>query len=120
MPVEPIPSLPPRPEYPAPHITDVDLKEFIIPLYSRKWYIKFMFKKGIVDAKAWQKCPILSRNYDLSTFEATMDFVTEIAKISQAEDVRFSIKNVVHSFILILDHSVALPHRYIRGQTGLR
>jgi hypothetical protein len=87
--VDPIPPLPHRPEFPAPQITEKDLQDYIIPLYSRKWYISYRFKKGIQDTNTWYKSAVLTRNYVFQTFAGTMDFVTEAARLAQVEDVSF-------------------------------
>ena len=90
MPVEPLPLLPAWSEYPVPHITDSELEDYIIPLYSRKWYIACKFKRGSTDSDKWRKSATLNRNYDFPTFESTMDFVSEVARLCQLEDVSVS------------------------------
>lgn len=87
MPVDPIPPLPRWPSYPAPQITDQDLKDYIIPLYSRRWFINYFFKKGFLQSRTWHKSATLCRIFDFPTLEATVDFVTRVAKVSQVEDV---------------------------------
>ena len=87
VPVNPIPSLPPCPEYPVPHIIDSDVQDYIVPLYSRAWFMAYRYKKGFVNTDRWYRCATLSRNYNFKTFGATMDFVTEVARLSQTEDV---------------------------------
>lgn len=84
---EPIPELPPRPHYPALQIGDKELKQFVIPLYSRKWGILYGFKQGVVNKNKWYKSAQMAKTFDFTTFEATMDFVTEVARLAQTEDV---------------------------------
>lgn len=85
--VEDLPELPGRPEYPMHQLKDQQLHKYIIPLYSRQWRINYTFKKAIVDSRQWYKSATLCRTYEFYSFERMMDFVTEIAKISQKEAV---------------------------------
>ena len=85
--VEDLPELPGRPEYPVYQLKDEQLHKYIVPLYSRQWRINYTFKKAIVDSRQWYKSATLCRTYDFFSFERMMDFVAEVAKISQKETV---------------------------------
>jgi hypothetical protein len=45
-----------------------------------------------------------------------MDFLTELGRTAQAEDVSSSFRNDIQLFVLIPGRSIALPQRYVRGQ----
>lgn len=90
MPCYPIPQLPPRPEYPASQIDDKMLRDYMVPLYSRKWAIIYGFKWAVGNKSVWYKTPLVAKTFEFPTFEATMDFVTEVARLAQAEDVSTS------------------------------
>lgn len=84
---DPLPPLPPLPEFPVPQIDDKDLKDYVLPLYSRKWAVLYGYKRCIVDKDTWYKSAIISKMFEFPTFETTMDFVTEVARLAQTEDV---------------------------------
>lgn len=86
---DPIPLLPPLPEYPVSQIDDKDLKDYVLPLYSRKWAILYGYKRTITNEAMWYKSALISKTFEFPTFEATMDFITEVARLAQAEDVSF-------------------------------
>jgi len=86
MPCDPIPPLPSLPEYPVFQINDKELKDYVVPLYSRKWAILYGYKRCITNKDTWYKSALISKMFEFSTFEATMDFVTEVARLAQAED----------------------------------
>lgn len=87
MPCEPIPRLPGQPEYPVQQITDEELREYIIPLYSRKWSIHYTWKRPIMTKENWYKCAVLHKGFEFATFESTMDFVEEVSRLAQIENV---------------------------------
>jgi hypothetical protein len=90
MPAGPIPSPPPRTEYPATQITDSDIRTYLVPLYSRKWFITYERKKGIARPDILYSTAVLRRSYEFSMFESAMDFVNEVARLSHAEKVSSS------------------------------
>ena len=110
--VEDLPELPGRPEYPMHQLTDQQLQKYIIPLYSRQWRINYTFKKAIVDSRQWFKSATLCRTYEFYSFERMMDFVTEIAKISQKEAVSL----IAYRSDMPFSQSIALPCCHIRGK----
>ena len=110
--VEDLPELPGRPEYPMHQLTDQQLQKYIIPLYSRQWRINYTFKKAIVDSRQWFKSATLCRTYEFYSFERMMDFVTEIAKISQKEAVSL----IAYRSDMPFSQFIALPCCHIRGK----
>lgn len=75
-------------------LSNEELSQLVIPLYSRRWGVIYNYKRNAIDKVKWYKCAVLSRAFEFTTFEATMDFVTEVARLSQAEDVSSRITNI--------------------------
>ncbi|KAI0795500.1 hypothetical protein C8Q75DRAFT_803381 [Abortiporus biennis] len=78
---QPLPNLPPRPEYPCPHLTDIQVKELLYPLYSRGWGVLF----DLYAENGANLVLTLRRAYTFRNYATLADFVNETTKIVRKE-----------------------------------
>jgi hypothetical protein len=82
----PIPALPPPVSgYPTPHITNEELNEYLLPLYSRNWGVSHFTENFSIKSRSGNR---LTKLFQFNDFINGVYFARDVGEIAKQEDVR--------------------------------